>query len=835
MERVVIFMEKIRKISRKSVILMLTLIIALSPILNTIPVNATSSSILTAQEIMRDMGTGFNIGNSLDSSGDGSNPDVYKWEQAWGNPVITKEFVDTIKEKGFNTVRIPVTWFEHISNDGSYTIDERWLSRVADVIGYAIDNDMYVIINVHHEPWINRSDFTSGYNSISPELKAVWRQIAEYFSDYDQHLIFEGMNEPRISYGEESVWVTDDVATLEVLNKLNADFVDTVRSVYSPYQYTRLLMIPGYAASADKSVYEKMVIPGGNDSNGDGYDDYVAISIHAYKPFDFAMGDGDHSVFSDADESELQKIMYDIWFTFVSKGIPVVIGEYSASNYGYNDARVKWARAYMTYAKELGIPCVLWDNNKERNDEDPSEAHGYIDRNNNKWTSSGGLVVNQLIRTYNDESIVWGSGIVSTREHDSLSADRRLSVEPDSDAAFITKNGLSSVFTSDKEIAITFNSSIPTLELMDSSWDGYMQVEPDDYGKVGDKYVAYFSISSIISAWNDKNSGKEIWSMKVPEYVSNGCSSYLLTYTNEPPQAEEEKEVTFSTHSLTLGDEIGVNFYMIIPEEARGEDAYITFSTSGKNQNEVTIPVSEGAVQSDGRIKFTYRVNSLQMADTITAIYHYGINKTVTETYSIKTYIDCVLASDKASDELKELVIKIANYGHYAQIALAESNGFVIGIDYASMPAYGTEPDSSVDLSRYNMISTGKVNGIKRISMSLSLNTRTMINLYFTVDSSYTTTPQIIVKDSSGQVVSGILNKQADGRYRLSIPNISAHKLAETYTVCVDETLEINVSTMSYAYSALSISTINDATKDMVASLYEYYVATMNYIDSIAN
>ena len=227
----------------------------LVPFAAMMPVDADAADVMSALEITQEMGLGFNIGNSLDSTGYGNYDDITSFEKSWGNPAVTKEMVDTIKAKGFDSVRIPTSWFRHVTKttdeNGNpvYTIDSRWLERVKEVVDYAYQQGMYVILNLHHEEWINRSDFATAYEEMSPQLKQMWTQIATYFADYDQHLIFEGMNEPRAANSGALEWNGNE-ACYEVVNKLDNDFIETVRSVDSPYKDTRLLMIPGYAASA---------------------------------------------------------------------------------------------------------------------------------------------------------------------------------------------------------------------------------------------------------------------------------------------------------------------------------------------------------------------------------------------------------------------------------------------------------------------------------------------------------------------------------------------------------------------------------------------------------
>lgn len=264
---------------------------------------------MTAFEITENMKIGWNYGNSLDATG-GSG---LATETSWGNPKATQEMMDAVKAKGFNTVRLPTTWYPHL--DSNNNIDPEWMARVHEVVDYAYKNDMYVILNLHHEEWINRADIGTAYDEMSPKLKAVWKQIAEEFKDYDQHLIFEGMNEPR-AVGTDHEWWGPKQDEVDTINKLNQDFVDTVRSVESPYKDTRLLMCPPYCASSDSSMMATLVVPD---------DDYVAASIHAYSPYGFTMDKtvADHSTFSEAYATELETILNGIRKQFIEKDIPV--------------------------------------------------------------------------------------------------------------------------------------------------------------------------------------------------------------------------------------------------------------------------------------------------------------------------------------------------------------------------------------------------------------------------------------------------------------------------------------------------------------------------------
>ena len=287
--------------------------------------------------------------------------------------------------------------------------------------------------------------------------------------------------------------------------------------------------------------------------------------------------------------------------------------------------------------------------------------------------------------------------------------------------------------------------------------------------------------------------------------------------------------VTFDTHSITLADEIGVNFMMILPENAKTENAYMEFSISGKNGKTTNVSYSEAIAMSDGRYKFTCLVNSIQMADTITATYHFGENETVTEEYSVKKYIEDIVASDTMDDTTKNLVKSLADYGYYAQLCLSETNGWTIGTDHEQMIHYTDAVDTTVDLSTYAYSQTGEVSGITKVNKSLVLDSKTAIRLLFTVDDTYGKKPVIAVKDANDNMVETQLTKQSDGRYCLLIPGISAHKLGETYTIVVDDVMTIRMSALTYAHGVLQSDAMTAATKQAVAALNAYYNAAIEY------
>ena len=545
------FMRKGSKILAFFVALIMTSFVCIDASFFTI--EASAQTVYSADDIVEDMGLGWNLGNSLDATGEGG---ANGQETSWGNPWVTEDLIKAVKAKGFNTVRVPVSWYKNITvENGKYTINADWFARVKEVVDYAYNNGMYVILNIHHEDWINRADLASSYSVMSTELKQVWTQIAEYFADYDQHLIFEGMNEPRME-GAADEW-TGNSACYEVINKLDADFISTVRSVDSAYKNTRLLMVPGYAASGDYGIYSNLDKSLFNDP-------YVAASVHAYEPYGFAMGDGDHSSFSSDYKAELDSIFNDLRSFFTQDGIPVVIGEFSASNYGYTNARVDWAEYYMTLAKEIGIACVLWDNNVEK--ENGNEAHGYINRSNNTWYSVSEPVVNKLLSVRNDSSVVWASkSAYPMYAHKDYSSGTAVTVGSSGDSVGNIIVSELKDFASGKELAVKYSSqTAPKFALMNVGWSGWTELSAYDYSYSNSGNIAYLRYDDIYSAWDSSANG-DIYVIKITNYdnISFISAVMLDVSTSEVHKHTLEKkyssDATGHWHKCTTCDE-KVNF-----------------------------------------------------------------------------------------------------------------------------------------------------------------------------------------------------------------------------------------------------------------------------------
>ena len=287
---------------------------------------------LDQTQITEAMGLGWNLGNQLEASSGG-----LPSETCWGNPEITKELIDTVKAQGFKTVRIPVSYLDMIGDGPDYKIDTDWLDRVQEVVDYVVDNDMFAIVNMHGDgyytvdhSWLLCAEDDDKQTEIKDKYGKVWTQIADRFKDYDQHLIFESMNE---------------------------------------YNFK---------------------IPTDNGCKADGK--RIMISVHYYDPFNFTIDEnktaktqwGKYAVKNYdnwGQEDYVDSQMALLNEKFVSQGYPVVIGEFGAQDKtekfaDYNEFRRYWSEYLIKAAKKNGVVCVYWDNGYNGN-----KGFGIIDRN----------------------------------------------------------------------------------------------------------------------------------------------------------------------------------------------------------------------------------------------------------------------------------------------------------------------------------------------------------------------------------------------------------------------------------------------------------------------
>ena len=485
--------ERMKSVSKRYLSFILSLLMAMTIFigldLGDINAQALSGDTLKnadTEAILEDMGLGWNLGNSLDATG-GSGLDT---ETSWSNPKTTQALIDKVKSLGFNTVRVPVSWGKHVSGD-NYTIDSAWLARVKEVVDYCYKNDMYVILNIHHDTKSSVSASGAGYyprssaySSSEKFVTSVWSQMAEYFKDYDYHLIFETLNEPRlIGTGYEwwfNKWsIPSEVKdAIECINKLNQKAVDTIRATGSNNR-GRLIMCPGYDASIDGATVSGFKLP--TDISGN--KNRIAVSVHAYSPYNFAMnvGSGSTSTYTSSIKNELQDLFSTLKSNFRDKGIPVVIGEFGSTDKNNTAERVKWATDYTALAKKNNIPCVLWDNNAFAVYNGSSivlnsEYHGYINRKNNTVTNPAKDVIEALMKPYGKKADLNCSSSVTIVAGQSKNIGASSST---SGAVLTYKSTTPSICTVDKNGNVTAFKTGTGYVTVTASANGYDSVSKD--------------------------------------------------------------------------------------------------------------------------------------------------------------------------------------------------------------------------------------------------------------------------------------------------------------------------------------------------------------------
>ncbi len=323
----------------------------------------------TYAQMAEEMAIGWNLGNSLDAT-DGVGLGC---EVAWGNPRTTQKTFLDVKEMGFGAVRIPVSWSKHADDRGE--IDGAWMARVKEVVDDALGSGLCVILNSHHD---------TGYYDIAGcledenvyaanvrKMEALWTNIAETFREYDERLLFETLNEPRV-VGSKKEWQGGMREEREVVYTLNEAIVKAIRATGGNNRF-RYLLLPSYGATARKDILREMRLPD---------DDRLVLSVHAYEPYAFAYDAEQSGRFGYFAKKQVEKLFSDLGQISEEKGVPVFLGECGAINKDDPDRRVEWAETFVAAAKRNGILCAVWDNGQTGVGH---ECFGLYDRNAGAW------------------------------------------------------------------------------------------------------------------------------------------------------------------------------------------------------------------------------------------------------------------------------------------------------------------------------------------------------------------------------------------------------------------------------------------------------------------
>lgn len=319
---------------------------------------------MTTAELVKDMGLGINLGNTFESSGIRVSS-VQEYETAWGSPVITKEMIQGYKDAGFDTLRVPVAW-SNMMQARTYEISPEYIARVKEVVEWALDCDMYVIMNIHWDGgWFSDFADDSQRERCFKKYEAVWTQLSEAFKELDGRLVFESLNEEG---GWEDIWNRysgqgDKEKSFGILNDINQRFVNIVRGSGGNNE-KRHLLIAGYNTDIELTCDELFKMPDDPASR-------CAVSVHYYVPSTFAIltkdadwGKARSDWGTEADIAELNKYMDMMKTNFVDKGIPVIIGEYGCPDERENkdiESVRKYVSSVCEAAYTRGMCPVLWD------------------------------------------------------------------------------------------------------------------------------------------------------------------------------------------------------------------------------------------------------------------------------------------------------------------------------------------------------------------------------------------------------------------------------------------------------------------------------------------
>jgi aryl-phospho-beta-D-glucosidase BglC (GH1 family) len=329
----------------------------------------------TAAQLAAKMNIGWNIGNTMEAIGG---------ETAWGNPKVTNDLIKQVKQSGFNAIRIPCSWNQY-ADQTTAKIQDAWLNRVKEVVQYCVNNDVYVLLNIHWDGgWLENNCTPEKKDSVNAKQKAFWEQIATTFRDFDEHLIFAGANEPNV----------DNAAQMDVLLSYHQTFINAVRSTGGRNRY-RVLVVQGPGTDIEKTNSMMSALPTDLITNR------MMAEIHYYTPFQFCLMDKDESwgsMFyywgqnyhsttdltrnaSSGEETDMNKFFGLMKTKFVDKGIPVILGEFEAirrtSLTGSDltlhlNSRTYFFKYLVKQAKANGLIPFYWD-----------IGNGVINRSNN--------------------------------------------------------------------------------------------------------------------------------------------------------------------------------------------------------------------------------------------------------------------------------------------------------------------------------------------------------------------------------------------------------------------------------------------------------------------
>ncbi|MUT64849.1 cellulase family glycosylhydrolase [Paenibacillus sp. NEAU-GSW1] len=317
--------------------------------------NHSGGSQQTMQQYAEAMQPGWNLGNTLDATGED--------ETSWGNPRVTKELIHQIAAQGYKSIRIPITWQQRMGNAPAYKIDPAFMDRVEEVVDWSLDEGLYVMINMHHDSWLWVKTMGTDHDGVLARYNAGWTQIAERFKNHSNKLMFESINEPRFNDG----WGDATTADFALLDELNTSMHQIVRDS-GANNAERPIVLPTYATSGTQAGLDELykTITKLNDPN-------LIATIHYYGYWPFSVNVAGGTRFDDNAKNDLTQTFDRAYNTLVAKGIPVVLGEFGLLGFDKNigtieqGEKLKYFEFLTSYLKEKKITQMLWDNGQHFN------------------------------------------------------------------------------------------------------------------------------------------------------------------------------------------------------------------------------------------------------------------------------------------------------------------------------------------------------------------------------------------------------------------------------------------------------------------------------------
>lgn len=293
------------------------------------------------------MQPGWNLGNSLDAVGED--------ETAWGNPAVTRELIEGVAGQGFNSIRIPVTWGQHQGGAPDYAIEPAFLDRVEEVVDWALDADLYVLLDVHHDSWMWINDAPDRPEEVTAQFRALWEQVAERFADHPETLLFESINEPQFAG-------VDEAGAYAALHELNVVFHEVVRGS-GGNNTDRVLVLPTLHTNDEQPRMDALL-----ESFAALDDPNLVATVHYYGYWPFSVNVAGGTRFDDVARAHMADAFARMHDNLVSRGIPVILGEYGLLGFDRHTGTIEQGEKLKFFeelgyaARAAGVTTMLWDN-----------------------------------------------------------------------------------------------------------------------------------------------------------------------------------------------------------------------------------------------------------------------------------------------------------------------------------------------------------------------------------------------------------------------------------------------------------------------------------------